>query len=125
MGSCRRGNGDDLRESCSLRRKAWSARRVRKWVFTWRYGRSGPRIRRWHNWAPIHMVGMSGSYIFLLIAFYVDNGRNLPIWKNLPPITYWLLPTTIGIPLIMQALLFHPLARGFSNVGKTEGSGGH
>jgi hypothetical protein len=68
-------------------------------------------IRRWRNWARIHIIGMGGSYVFLLIAFYVDNGRNLPIWKDLPPMSYWLVPTAIGIPLIARALLRHPLAR--------------
>ena len=69
------------------------------------------RRRRWHLWVRLHITGMGTSYVFLLIAFYVDNGRNLPVWKELPPIAYWLLPATIGIPLIVQALLWHPLAR--------------
>jgi hypothetical protein len=47
----------------------------------------------------------------LLIAFYVDNGHSLPLWKELPPMAYWLLPATIGVPLILHALLRHPLAR--------------
>ena len=68
-------------------------------------------IRRWRNWPRLHIVGMGSSYVFLLIAFYVDNGRNLPIWKDLPPISYWLLPTAIGVPIIARALLHHPLAR--------------
>jgi hypothetical protein len=46
----------------------------------------------------------------LLIAFYVDNGKSLPLWKELPPAAYWLLPAAIGIPLIVRALLWHPLA---------------
>jgi len=41
----------------------------------------------------------------------VDNGHSLPLWKELPPIAYWLLPAAIGIPLIVRALLWHPLAR--------------
>jgi hypothetical protein len=45
----------------------------------------------------------------LLIAFYVDNGKSLPLWKELPPAAYWLLPAAIGIPLIVRALLWHPL----------------
>jgi len=55
-----------------------------------------------HHW--------NGS-VLLLIAFYVDNGHSLPLWKELPPIAYWLLPAAIGIPLIVRALLWHPLAR--------------
>jgi len=30
------------------------------------------------------MTGMSLSYVLMLIAFYVDNGKQLPIWKDLP-----------------------------------------
>jgi hypothetical protein len=32
----------------------------------------------------------------LLIAFYVDNGKQLPVWKDLPHVTYWLLPLLSG-----------------------------
>jgi hypothetical protein len=35
------------------------------------------------------MSGMSLSYVLMLIAFYVDNGKQLPIWKDLPHVTYW------------------------------------
>jgi len=45
----------------------------------------------------------------MLIAFYVDNGRQLPVWKDLPPVTYWLLPLALGLPLILWALFRHPL----------------
>jgi hypothetical protein len=55
--------------------------------------------------------GMGTSYVLLLIAFYVDNGKNLPLWRELPPIAYWLLPAALGIPLIVRALLWHPLVR--------------
>jgi hypothetical protein len=34
---------------------------------------------------------MGLSYILLLTVFYVDNGKSLPLWKELSPITYWLL----------------------------------
>ncbi len=69
------------------------------------------RRRRWRNWARPHIVGMGASYVFLLMAFYVDNGKNLPLWRGLPPITYWLLPAALGVPLILRALLRHPLAQ--------------
>ena len=39
-----------------------------------------------------HITGMGGSYVLLMIAFYVDNGKQLPIWKDLPPFSYWLVP---------------------------------
>jgi hypothetical protein len=52
---------------------------------------------------------MGLSYVLMLIAFYVDNGKQLPpLWKDLPHVTYWLLPLAIGIPLIVRALLRHP-----------------
>jgi hypothetical protein len=52
---------------------------------------------------------MGTSYILLLTAFYVDNGRNLPLWRNLPPIAYWVLPAVVGILIIVRALLWHPV----------------
>lgn len=55
---------------------------------------------------------MGASYILLLTAFYVDNGKNLPLWKELPAILYWTLPTIIGIPIILRTLLRHLLIRG-------------
>jgi hypothetical protein len=59
---------------------------------------------------PAH--GSTGiSYILMLTAFYVDNGKHLPLWKELPQLSFWLLPAKLGIPLIVRALLNHPLAR--------------
>jgi hypothetical protein len=40
-----------------------------------------------------------------------DYGKQLPVWKELPHFTYWLLPLAVGIPLIVRALLCHPPAR--------------
>jgi hypothetical protein len=54
---------------------------------------------------------MGLSYILLLTAFYVDNGHSLPLWTDLPSITYWLTHGAVGIPLIVLALLRHPQAR--------------
>ena len=47
---------------------------------------------------------MGLSYIVLLTAFYVDNGKSLPFWKELPPISYWVIPAALGLPLIARAL---------------------
>lgn len=69
------------------------------------------RRRRWPGWVRLHIAGMGLSYILLLTAFYVDNGKSLPLWKDLPPITYWLLPAAVGSPLILRALFRHPLVR--------------
>jgi hypothetical protein len=58
-----------------------------------------------------HIVGMGSSYLAMLVAFYVDNGPNLPVWKQMPPTLYWLLPIGVGAPLILRAVQRHPLAR--------------
>lgn len=69
------------------------------------------RRKRWRHWVKLHITGMGASYVLLLTAFYVDNGRNLPLWKDLPPTAFWLIPVAIGAPLIARALWRHPLAR--------------
>jgi len=74
------------------------------------------RRKRWPGWVRWHITGMGVSYVLLLTAFYVDNGKSLPLWKELPPIAYWLLPGAIGGPIIIHALLRHPL------VSRIEGS---
>jgi hypothetical protein len=43
----------------------------------------------------------------------VDNGKNLPLWKELPEIAFWFLPSAIGVPLILNALFRHPLVLSF------------
>jgi uncharacterized membrane protein len=45
------------------------------------FGRSALQLR-WPNWIRLHIAGMSLSYVFMLIAFYVDNGKQLPVWKD-------------------------------------------
>ena len=73
-------------------------------------GRTARRKRR-SNWVKLHITGMGTSYISLLTAFYVDNGKGLPLWRDLPPVAYWLVPAVVGVPVIVCALLRHPLAR--------------
>ena len=58
-----------------------------------------------------HTTLMGSSYIVLLTAFYVDNGKNLPLWRDLPSVVYWFLPTIVGAPLIGWALARQPLLR--------------
>jgi uncharacterized membrane protein len=70
------------------------------------------RRKRWPGWVRLHIIAMGVSYILLLTAFYVDNGKSLPVWKELPPIAYWLFPAVIGSPIIVYALLRHPLVQG-------------
>lgn len=69
------------------------------------------RQRHWRGWVRLHISSIGLSYILLLTAFYVDNGKNLPLWKELPSAAYWLLPSAVGLPLIAHALLRHPLLR--------------
>lgn len=60
------------------------------------FGRSAIRKR----WPRRHLAGMAGSYILMLTAFYVDNGKNLPLWRELPQIAFWILPGAVGIPIV-------------------------
>jgi len=70
------------------------------------------RRNRWHGWIRWHITSMGLSYILLLTAFYVDNGHSLPLWRDLPSITYWLFPGALGLPIIVYVLLRHPLVAG-------------
>jgi uncharacterized membrane protein len=81
------------------------------------FGRTAAR-RRWRQWPRLHLTGMGVSYILMLTAFYVDNGKNLPLWKELPEIAFWLLPGVVGVPLILHALLRHPLVLATGDSGR-------
>ena len=52
-----------------------------------------------------HIVGMGSAYVAMLTAFYVDNGPHLPLWDRLPTWVFWLLPSAIGAPVIVRAVL--------------------
>ena len=52
-----------------------------------------------------HIIGMGTSYVAMLTAFYVDNGPHLPLWDRLPTLSFWLLPTAVGAPVIARAVL--------------------
>ena len=52
-----------------------------------------------------HIAGMGIAYTAMLTAFYVDNGPHLPLWDRLPTLTFWLLPTAVGAPVIARAVL--------------------
>ena len=69
----------------------------------------GRRARRrcWRRWLPVHISGMAVSYILLLTAFYVDNGRHLPLWRSLPALAFWVLPSFVGLPLLIWTLRRH------------------
>jgi uncharacterized membrane protein len=74
------------------------------------FGRSARR-GLWPQWARLHMTGMGGSYILMLTAFLVDNGKFLPVWRELPPLALWFVPSVIGLPILISNLLRHPLVR--------------
>ena len=73
-------------------------------------GRTALR-QRWPYWIRLHISGMGASYILMLTAFYVDNGKNLPLWRHLPQWAYWVLPAVLGLPIVVYAMLRHPRAR--------------
>ena len=60
------------------------------------------RLPRWH------LTGMAASYILMLTAFYVDNGKNLPLWRYLPQIAFWFMPSIVGLPLMAYYLIRVP-----------------
>jgi hypothetical protein len=56
------------------------------------------------QWIIVHIVGMIGSYIVLWTAFYVDNAHLIPLLDQLPTLTFWVLPTLVGLPFIILSL---------------------
>jgi hypothetical protein len=52
-----------------------------------------------------HIAGMGLAYVAMLTAFYVDNGPHLPLWDRLPKFAFWLVPSVIGAPIIIRAIL--------------------
>lgn len=56
------------------------------------------------NWVIAHIIGTIASYIVLLTGFYVDNAHLIPLLNRLPQITFWVLPTMIGIPFIIRSI---------------------
>jgi len=77
---------------------------------------------RWPNWPYFHVCGMGISYIFLLTAFFVDNGKNLPLWRELPQVAFWVLPSMIGTPIIAYVLWWHPLVTRHSQLQRLQNS---
>ena len=52
----------------------------------------------------VHLTGMIGSYTVLWTAFYVDNAHLIPGLKELPTLTFWILPTAIALPFLLVSL---------------------
>jgi hypothetical protein len=61
------------------------------------------------GWLRLHVTAMAVSYILLLTAFYVDNGPHLPLWRVLPPLAHWFLPSLVGLLILAWVLRSHPL----------------
>jgi uncharacterized membrane protein len=79
-------------------------------------GRTARRRRR-RGWKPLHIASMGSSYVLMLIAFYVDNGKQLAPLNQLPAWTYWSFPILIGVPIIIWALVRHSNARQSRSIG--------
>ncbi len=56
------------------------------------------------QWVVAHILGMIGSYTVLWTAFYVDNAHLIPGLKQLPTLTFWVLPTVIALPFLAVSL---------------------
>jgi hypothetical protein len=92
---------------------AYAARRFRR----------EPRVRRvvGKQWIVAHILGMIGSYTVLWTAFYVDNAHLIPGLKELPPLTFWVLPSVIALPFLVLSLSrFAPKKVVFSSISGPE-----
>lgn len=80
-------------------------------TFAFSFAYAGRRLAKTHvgNWTRLHTICMGLSYILLLTGFYVDNGKNLPFWKQFPQLFFWVFPAIVGIPIIIYVLIKHPL----------------
>jgi hypothetical protein len=79
------------------------------------FGRAAAR-RHWRHWPRFHLTGMGLSYILMLTAFLVDNGKFLPLWRELPPLALWFIPAAIGLPFLARALRRHPVVVGYDRL---------
>src|SRR6266566_5014305 len=83
--------------------------------------------QRWETsyvWAysVVHIVGMIGSYVVLWTAFFVDNAHKIPGLNQLPPLTFWVLPSLIGLSFLVVSLSrLAPRMGTASKPGKEEG----
>lgn len=71
--------------------------------------RRHPGRRPWCRWPGHipHILAMGGSYVVLLTAFYVDNGKKIPLLDQFPAAAYWLLPALIAMPVIARSTVRH------------------
>lgn len=74
----------------------YAARRFRQQLLMTRM------VGKW--WGVVHLGGMIGSYVVLWTAFYVDNAHLVPLLKQLPTLTFWILPSLIALPFLVLSL---------------------
>ena len=74
-------------------------------------GRSLTKKKESKGWTRIHTICMGLPFVLLLTGFYVDNGKNLPFWRMFPEWFFYVFPALVGIPIIIRALIRHPLNR--------------
>jgi hypothetical protein len=67
------------------------------------------RRRSWQTWVGTHIISMGCSFIVMLTAFCVEEGKSLPGLSRLPHPTFWFLPAVVGTPLTIRALIRHRL----------------
>ena len=67
------------------------------------------RRRNWQTWIGTHIISMGCSFIAMLTAFCVEEGKSLLGLSGLPRLTYWFLPALVGAPFIVRALFRHRL----------------
>ena len=73
---------------------------------------------RWHQCLRWHLTSMGASLILMITAFHLDNGKNLPLWRELPQMAFWFLPAMIGTPIILLVLRRHPLVIAYDRAGR-------
>ena len=68
--------------------------------------RQKPIVKRMvgKQWVVVHIIGVIGSYVILWTAFYVDNAHLIPGLKQLPTLTFWVLPTLIALPFLVVSI---------------------
>ena len=64
-----------------------------------------PVRRSGSQWVRFHITGMESILSPVADGLLRGQREGLPLWKELPSITYWLLP--IGMPIIVRAVLRH------------------
>ena len=69
------------------------------------------RTRHRQTWVGTHIISMGCSFIAMLTAFCVEEGKSLPGLSGLPRLTYWFLPALVGTPFILRALFRYRMRR--------------